>query len=247
MTIRPTGRPRALVTGGSRGIGAAVARELGRAGYPVIINYRSREDAAREVLASIESRGGEASLASFDVTDARATALAIERLLETDDRPIGVLVNNAGVARDNPFPLMTPTEWHDVIHTSLDGFFHVTQPLVMPMIRRRWGRIINISSVSGVAGNRGQVNYAAAKAGLIGATKALAKECAKRKVTVNCVAPGLIETDMTKDVPLEHALPLIPMQRVGTVDEVAAVVGFLASDEASYITGQVIGVNGGFI
>ena len=240
-------KPRALVTGASRGIGAAIAKDLGRAGFPVIVNCRTQRDAAEATAEDIRKEGGEAHVCPFDVADLTETRTAIETLLGEDPRPIGVLVNNAGVARDNPFPVMTNREWHDVLRTTLDGFFHVTQPLVMPMIRKRWGRIINVGSVSGVAGNRGQVNYAAAKAGLIGATKALAKECARRKVTVNCVAPGLIETDMSAEVPLDRALPMIPMQRVGTPEEVAGVVTFLASDEASYITGQVIGVNGGFI
>ncbi|MEQ9703891.1 MAG: 3-oxoacyl-ACP reductase FabG [Sandaracinaceae bacterium] len=235
---------RALITGASRGIGAAVAEGLAADGFPVILNYRSRDDEAEAVRARIEAAGGEATLCRFDVTDADASAAAIAALLE-DPRPIGVVINNAGLAIDTPFPTMTREQWVKVTRTTLDGFFHVTQPLVMPMVRRRWGLIVNVSSVSGVIGNRGQVNYSAAKAGLIGATKALAQELAKRKITVNAVAPGPIETEMLEGAPMEHILKAIPMRRVGTVDEVAQTVRFLVSDGAAYITGQVIGISGG--
>jgi len=237
---------RALITGGSRGIGAAIAEALARSGHPVVLNYKSNQAAAEEVKGRIEAAGGEVELSQFDVAESKETREAIERLLK-DERPIGILVNNAGVSRDAAFPAMNEEEWQLVIRTTLDGFYNVTQPLVMPMVRRKWGRIINISSVSGVVGMRGQANYSAAKAGLIGATKTLAQELGKRNITVNAVAPGLIQTEMIKDVVLESVLPMIPMRRVGQPHEVAELVAFLASDRAAYITGQVIGINGGLI
>ncbi|MFO1076603.1 MAG: 3-oxoacyl-ACP reductase FabG [Planctomycetota bacterium] len=239
----PAGQ-RALVTGAGRGIGAAIARRLAAMGHPVIVNYRSDEASAAAVVAAIAADGGEAVAVRFDVADAAATAAAVERLL-ADPRPIGVLVNNAGIVRDAAFPMMKEDEWSAVMATSLGGFFHVTRPLVMQMVQQKWGRIVNMSSISATRGNRGQVNYAAAKAGILGATRALAMELAKRKVTVNAVAPGLIATEMIANVP-DFVIEQIPMRRVGKPEEVAALVGFLASEQAAYITGQVIGIDGGF-
>lgn len=235
----------ALVTGGSRGIGAAIATALARAGHPIYMNYRSNAEAAGATRRSIEAAGGTVELCPFDVADADAVTGTMERLLADQTRPIGVLVNNAGVARDAAFPALERDAWESVTRTTLDGFYNVTRPLVMSMVRRRWGRIINISSVSGVTGNRGQVNYSAAKAGLIGATRSLAQELAHRGITVNAVAPGLIDTDMITDAPVDIILKLIPMRRLGRPEEVAGLVAYLASDQAAYITGQVIGINGG--
>jgi 3-oxoacyl-[acyl-carrier protein] reductase len=237
-------KPRALVTGASRGIGAAIARALAAAGHPVILNFAQHVEAAEGIKAQIEAAGGTAALSQFDVADAAAANTAIAALL-SDPAPIGVVVNNAAVTRDAPFPAMDRAAWEAVTRTTIDGFYNVTQPLVMPMVRARWGRIVSISSVTGLIGNRGQVNYSAAKAALVGATKALAQEVAKRNVTVNAIAPGLIDTDMIHGAPIDELTRMIPMRRLGTPDEVASLVAFLVSDSAAYITGQVIGINGG--
>lgn len=234
-----------LVTGSSRGIGKAIALRLARQGYDIVLHCRSNKEQAEAVSAEIAALGRQVRVLQFDIADREQTATILEQDVELHSAYYGV-VCNAGIARDNAFPAIPGEEWDLVIRTNLDGFYNVLQPIIMPMIRRRKpGRIVTLSSVSGVIGNRGQVNYSAAKAGIIGATKALAVELAKRKITVNCVAPGLIDTEMTEDIHKEEALKMIPMQRVGTVEEVAGTVSFLMSDEAAYITRQVISVNGG--
>jgi 3-oxoacyl-[acyl-carrier protein] reductase len=236
-----------LVTGSSRGIGKAIANHLGQQGFEVIVHYHSQQSAAAEVLASIETAGGCGRILQFDIADRAQTAAVLNADVEQHGAYYGV-VCNAGLAADNAFPALSGEEWDSVIRTNLDGFYNVLQPLTMPMVRRKQGgRIITLSSVSGIMGNRGQVNYSAAKAGIIGATKALAVELAKRKITVNCVAPGLISTDMVDDHVAAEAMKMVPMRRMGEPEEVAALVGFLMSEAAGYITRQVISVNGGML
>jgi 3-oxoacyl-[acyl-carrier protein] reductase len=234
-----------LVTGSSRGIGKAIALRLARDGYDVVLHCRSQRAEAEAVAQEIAQMGRAARVLQFDIGDRAATAAALEADIAQHGCYYGV-VCNAGVARDNAFPAMSGEDWDIVLQTNLDGFYNVLNPLIMPLVQRRKpGRIVTLASVSGLIGNRGQVNYSAAKAGIIGATKALALELAKRSITVNCVAPGLIETDMIEDVPMEEALKMIPARRVGKPEEVAAAVSFLVGEDAGYITRQVISVNGG--
>lgn len=237
---------RALVTGGSGAIGSAICRQLALDGFHVLVHGHRNLDAASAVVAAIQASGGQAEAVAFDITDAGATATALEALLLQG--PIQVIVNNAGIHDDAVFPGMQLRQWQQVIDVSLNGFFHVTQPLMMPMIRTRWGRIITITSVAAVAGNRGQVNYAAAKGALHSATKSLALEVASRGITVNAVAPGIIATPMSQDSFDAAAIAqLVPMKRAGEPQEVADLVSFLASERAAYISGQVISINGGMI
>lgn len=240
-------RKSVLVTGSSRGIGKAIALRLARDDYDIVLHCRGRREEADSVAQSIVALGRQVRVLQFDVGERQAAATVLKADIEQHGCYYGVICN-AGIARDNAFPAMSGEDWDVVIETNLDGFFNVLNPLIMPMVRRRApGRIVTLTSVSGLIGNRGQVNYSAAKAGIIGASKSLALELAKREITVNCVAPGLIETEMTRDVQLEELLKLVPARRIGKPEDVAGVVSFLLTDEAAYITRQVISVNGGLI
>ena len=238
----------ALVTGGSRGIGRAICIKLAAMGYPVVINYLGNQEAAEATKSAIEQMGGTAQLLRFDISNPQAIEEAIEMWENSHPNDyIAVLVNNAGIRRDNLMVFMQNSEWHNVIDTTLNGFFYTTRMVLKGMMTKRFGRIINITSLSGLKGMPGQCNYSAAKAALIGATKALAQEVAPRKVTVNAVAPGFIESDMTKELPKEELAKMVPMKRFGKPEEVASLVGFLAGEESSYITGEVISINGGLL
>lgn len=234
-----------LITGASGGIGRAIALYLATKGYNLILHYNRNKIAAEETLKEVQSLNGTGRLITFDISNRKVTQKVLLKDVEKYGMYYGIICN-AGINSDNPFPILEDTQWDSVLHTNLDGFYNVLKPLVMPMVENRiHGRIITISSISGVIGNRGQVNYSAAKAGIIGATKALAIELAKHKITVNCIAPGIIETEMTKDLPIEEIKKMIPVRRLGQPREIASLVGYLLSEEASYITRQVISVNGG--
>ncbi len=237
---------KALITGASGGIGAAIAERLAADGMQVWLHYRSHLERAQQLAERITAAGGHARIIGFDVTDGTQSQPALEALL-TEEGAIDIIVHNAGITADAPFPGMDAAQWHRVIDTSLHGFFHVTRPLIMPMIRRRWGRIVSVSSIAALHGNRGQTNYAAAKAGLIGATRSLAKELASRGICVNVVAPGFVDTAMTEGIDPKLIKDVVPMKRAGKASEIAAVVAFLCSDDASYVTGEVINVSGGII
>ena len=243
----PSEPRRVLVTGATGGLGSAIALRLAQDGFHVTAHCRSRVERAEALCREIRAQGGSADTVAFDVTDRPAARTALEALVAAGGAYYGIVLS-AGIARDNAFPALEEADWDEVLATSLDGFFNVVQPLTMPMVRqRKGGRIVAISSVSGVVGNRGQVNYSAAKAGLIGAVKALAVELAGRGITVNSVAPGLIATEMTEGVDLGYALQAVPMKRVGAPGDVAAAVSYLCSDAAGYVTRQVLGVNGGMV
>ena len=236
-----------LVTGASKGIGKAIALQLAKDGFSVVVHYGRDKAGAEETLAAIQAENGQGRLISFDISNREQCRETLEADIAEHGGYYGV-VNNAGVTADTAFPAMTAEEWDGVVHTNLDSFYNVLHPCIMPMLqRRRGGRIVTMASVSGMIGNRGQTNYSAAKAGIIGATKALALELAKRKVTVNCVAPGLIDTGMVDEHVKEHALPQVPLRRMGEPEEVAGLVSYLMSDIAGYVTRQVISVNGGLI
>lgn len=236
----------AIVTGGSRGIGRAICLELARHDYHIVINYRSNEEAAAATLALVQEESGDGELARFDVSDFEAARDGVGQVISRHRR-VDALVNNAGITADGLFAMMKPEDWHSVVNTSLDGFYNVTKPVLRQMARQRHGAVVSIASVSALVGNRGQANYAAAKAGLIGATRAVASETARLNIRLNVVAPGLIDTEMTEKVPKETLKMLIPMGRTGKPEEVAKVVRFLCSEDASYITGQTIVVAGGMI
>lgn len=235
-----------LITGSSGGIGRAIALAVAKESYEIVAHYNSGKEKAESLKAEIEAAGGKCTLIQFNISDREDCRTKLEKWSEENGAFWGIILN-AGICRDNAFPALSDENWDDVLHTNLDGFYNVLKPLVMPLCRKKRGRIITISSVSGVMGNRGQVNYSASKAGIIGATKALAVELASRKITVNCIAPGFIETEMIKDAPVEHILPTIPMGRAGKPEEVASLAVYLLSEGASYITRQVISVNGGII
>jgi 3-oxoacyl-[acyl-carrier protein] reductase len=234
-----------LVTGASKGIGRAISEQLAKDGFQIALHYGRDRDGAAATLVAVESTGGAGRLLTFDLKDRDQCRTVLESDMEANGPYWGVVLN-AGIARDAAFPAMTDDEWDSVIDTDLGGFYNVLHPTVMPMVSaRRGGRIVTIASVSGIMGNRGQVNYSAAKAGIIGATKALAIELGKRQITVNCVAPGVIETQMTDGLPLDEIMKIIPMRRVGKPQDVAAAVSYLCSDGAAYVTRQVLSVNGG--
>jgi 3-oxoacyl-[acyl-carrier protein] reductase len=235
-----------LVTGASRGIGRAIALAAAEAGFSVIAHYNRGKEAAESLEKEILQKGGKVELIQFDVSNREECREKLEKWTEENGALWGIICN-AGICADNAFPALSGEEWDAVLRTDLDSFYNVLHPLIMPVCRKKQGRIITVSSTSGIMGNRGQVNYSAAKAGIIGASKALAVELASRSITVNCIAPGIIETDMIEEVQLDKALPTIPMGRIGKPEEVAALAVFLLSDSASYITRQVISVNGGMV
>jgi 3-oxoacyl-[acyl-carrier protein] reductase len=237
-------RPVALVTGGSKGIGRAICIEMARSGYEVIVNYLSDADGARQTLALVEQQGGSGVISGFDVSDYDAAQTALQQIFTTHPS-VDVLVNNAGRIADELFVMMTPDKWRGVIDITLQGFYNVTRTVLEKMVVQKRGSIVSIASVAGIMGNRGQANYAAAKAGLIGASRSVASEVARLGIRVNVVAPGLIETDMIHEAPVQKIKGLIPMARLGKPEEVARVVRFLCSEDAAYVTGQVISVNGG--